>query len=52
MRFEVLDDDYYKLFINSSYIEDFDINNNNELGKYIKKIIAIYFIKISLFFIK
>lgn len=39
MKLEILDDDYYKVYINSFYIDDFDINNNNELGKYIKQII-------------
>lgn len=39
MRLEKIDNDYYKVFINSGYIDEFDINNNGELGKYIKKII-------------
>lgn len=39
MRFEKLDNDIYKVFINSFYLDDFDINDNSELGKYIKKII-------------
>jgi len=37
MRLEVIDNDTYKIYINSFYIDDFDINNNSELGKYIKK---------------
>ena len=39
MKLEILDDDYYKVYINSFYIDDFDINNNTDLGKYIKQII-------------
>ena len=39
MKLEMIEDNYYKVFINSSYIDDFDINNNGELGKYIKKVI-------------
>jgi len=39
MRLEVIDDDNYKVFINNDYMDDFDIDNNNELGKYIKKVI-------------
>lgn len=39
MRLEIIDDDDYLIYLNSYYIEDFDINNNNELGKYIKSII-------------
>lgn len=39
MRLEMIDNDNYKVFINSSYLDNFDINNNSELGKYIKKII-------------
>ena len=39
MRLEVIDNDNYKVYINSFYMDDFDINNNSELGKYIKEII-------------
>lgn len=39
MRLEVIEKDNYKLFINSDYIDDFDIYDNGALGKYIKKII-------------
>ena len=38
MRLEIIDNDYL-VYLNSSYIDDFDINNNSELGKYIKDII-------------
>lgn len=39
MRLEVIDNDDYKVYINSFYMDDFDINNNSELGKYINRII-------------
>lgn len=39
MRLEVIENDDYRVYLNSLYIDDFDINNNSELGKYIKKII-------------
>ena len=39
MRIEIIDDDNYKVFINDLYKERIDINNKDELGKYIKKII-------------
>lgn len=39
MRLEIMDKDNYKVFLNSDYIPYFDIDDNNELGKYIKKII-------------
>jgi len=39
MRIEIIDDNNYKVFINDLYKEKIDINNKDELGKYIKKII-------------
>lgn len=39
MRLEFIDADNYKIFISSGYIDEFDIDNNTELGQYIKKII-------------
>lgn len=39
MKLELLDEDNYKIFINNSYIKEFNINNNEELSKYIKSII-------------
>lgn len=39
MRLEVVDNNDYLVYLNSLYIDDFDITNNSELGKYIKSII-------------
>ena len=39
MKLELLDEDSYKIFVNNSYIKEFNINNNEELSKYIKSII-------------
>lgn len=39
MKLEFMDDDCYKVFINSNYITDFDIESNDDIGKYVKKII-------------
>lgn len=39
MKLELLDEDSYKIFINNSYIKEFNINNSEELSKYIKSII-------------
>jgi len=39
MRLEIIDDNNYKIFINNCYSEKIDIDNKEELGKYIKNII-------------
>jgi hypothetical protein len=39
MRLEIIDDDNYKIFINNCYSEKIDVDNKEELGKYIKNII-------------
>ncbi len=39
MKLEFTDDDCYKVFINSAYIKDFDIDSNDDVGKYVKMII-------------
>lgn len=39
MKLEIIDDNYYKVFINGAYDEQIDYNNKEELGKYIKNII-------------
>lgn len=39
MRLDIIDDDSYKIFINSNYIEDIDVKNKDELGKIVKEII-------------
>ena len=39
MRLEIIDNDNYKVFINYFYSEKIDIDNKEELGKYIKNII-------------
>ncbi|MBQ7137063.1 MAG: hypothetical protein IJO43_03720 [Bacilli bacterium] len=39
MKVEIIDDDYYKVFINGLYTKEIDINNKDELGKYVKDII-------------
>ncbi len=39
MKLEYLDYDYYKVFINSSYIKKVNINNKEELAKYVKLVI-------------
>ena len=39
MRLEIIDNDNYKVFINNFYSEKIEIDNKEELGKYIKNII-------------
>ncbi len=39
MKVELIDNDCYKVFINASYIKDFNIEDKDKLGKYVKMII-------------
>lgn len=39
MKFEIIDEDNYKIFINNEYKKNLDVDNKEELGKYIKSII-------------
>ena len=39
MKLEIIDNDSYKIFINNLYCNKVNINNKEELGKYIKDII-------------
>lgn len=39
MKVEIIDEDNYKIFINNDYKKDLDVDNKDELGKYIKQII-------------
>lgn len=39
MRLDIIDDNSYKIFINSNYIKDIDVKNKDELGKIVKEII-------------
>ena len=39
MKLEFLDEDDYKVFINSCYIKDININHKEELSRYVKTII-------------
>ena len=39
MKVEFIDNDSYKIFINSDYKKDLDLDNKEELGKFIKSVI-------------
>jgi len=39
MKVEIIDDDYYKVFLNDLYTKKIDVSNKEELGKYIKELI-------------